>query len=404
MGFNLEKTEASMNCWVDPLLIIIPVFNHGTTLKGVVEAALSTGFPVLVVDDGSSDGGVAGLAGLNCQVESFAENRGKGAAILAGARIAKEQGFASIITLDADAQHNPLEARDLAVVAAGTDHPVIVIGARRMVQDTVPGLSLFGRDFSNFWVRLECGADLPDTQSGMRLYPVDVLLAQTFLKSRYDFEIEVLVKSVWAGVEICSVPISVHYPPAGERVSHFHKFLDNWRLTLLHTGLVCRRLLPFPHKKITGVREKESPVVVVKKPLRTLQNLCRENSSPFWLALAVWMGLFVGASPLIGVHTVAIIYLAYRFHLNKVAAVAASQFCMPPVVPALCIEVGHYFQTQQWLTDLSWKRWLLEVHYRLWDWFVGFLFVGPILGLFGGGLVYWLARRFQQSNKSAGVA
>lgn len=98
-----------------------------------------------------------------------------------------------------------------------------------------------------------------------------------------------------------------------------------------------------------------------------------------------------------------IIYLGFRLHLNKVAAVAASQFCMPPVVPALCIEVGHYIQTGQWLTDLSWERWFLEVHYRLWDWFLGSLVVGPLLGFLGGGCIYLAARRFQLSNIQSGT-
>lgn len=392
-----------MSSPVGPVLVVIPVFNHGETLRGVVEAALSTGFPVLVVDDGSSDGGAATLEHLDCQVESFPENRGKGAAILAGARIAKKQGFASIITVDADGQHNPLESKKLVDAVGDVTHPTIVIGARKMIQDTVPGSSHFGKAFSNFWVRLECGADLSDTQSGMRLYPVDTLLNLEFSKSRYDFEIEVLVKSVWAGIKVSSVPVSVHYPPPEERISHFHKFIDNWRLTVLHTTLVCRRLIPLSHKKLVKERKKISPAVVVKFPLRTLKNLCRENASPFWLALAVWMGLFVGASPLIGIHTVLIIYLAYRLHLNKVAAVAASQFCMPPVVPALCIEVGHFIQTGQWLTDLSWERWLLEAHYRLWDWFIGSLFVGPLIGCIGGGVVYLVARKFHDRNMDTGT-
>lgn len=388
---------------VEPVLIVIPVYNHGQTLRKVVEDALLTGLAVLVVDDGSTDGGVTGLEHLDCQVESLPENRGKGAAILAGARIAKEQGFASVITVDADGQHNPLEVQGLIDAVEDIRHPTIVIGAREMIQDTVPDSSHFGKAFSNFWVRLECGADLADTQSGMRLYPVDALLDLDFSKSRYDFEIEVLVKSIWAGVAVYTVPVSVHYPPPDERVSHFHKFLDNWRLTLLHTMLVCRRLLPIPHKKIVHGRKETAPVVVVKKPIQTLKNLCRENASPFWLALAVGMGLFVGALPLIGIHTVAIIYLAYRLHLNKVAAVAASQFCMPPVVPAICIEVGHFLQTGSWLTDLSWERWLLEAHYRLWDWFIGSLLVGPVIGFLGGGIVYLIARKFHDSNVDVGT-
>lgn len=390
-----------MNAEPGTILIVIPVYNHGGSLRHVVEAALATPYPVLVVDDGSSDDGVASLRGLDCQVERFDENRGKGAAILAGAQIAREQNYDAILTLDADGQHDPAEAEKLVACARGGQWPVIVIGARNMVQDTVPGSSRFGRAFSNFWVRLESGAELADTQSGMRLYPTKAILQLDFTKSRYDFEIEVLVKSIWAGIHVCSVAVSVHYPPPGERVSHFHKFLDNYRLSMLHTRLVLRRLLPIPHKRIVPVQQKTTPAVIVRKPLQTLRNLCRENAQPFWLALAVWLGIVVGASPIFGLHTVAIIYLCCRLHLNAVAAVAASQLCMPPIVPALCIEVGYFLQTGGWLTDLSWERWLLEVHIRLWDWFLGFLIVGPVLGFIGAAIVYWIARKFQRNYRSA---
>lgn len=385
------------------ILIVIPVYNHGETLRGVVEAALATPFPVLVVDDGSTDNGVASLEGLECQVERLGKNRGKGAAILTGARIARDQGFDAIITVDADGQHNPEDALKLADCLQDGGWPVMVIGARNMVQETVPGSSHFGRTFSNFWVRLECGAELADTQSGMRLYPTKAMLQLEYSRTRYDFEVEVLVKLVWAGISVRSVGVSVHYPPPWERISHFHKFVDNWRLTLLHTRLVCRRLLPIPHRRVVPQKNRPTPAVLVKRPLQTLRNLCRENASPFWLALAVWLGIVIGASPIFGLHTVTIIYFCYRLHLNKVAAVAASQLCMPPIVPALCIEVGYFLRTGGWLTDLSWERWLLEIHIRLWDWFVGFLLVGPVLGVLGGAIVYWVARKFQRNYTSSGT-
>jgi uncharacterized protein (DUF2062 family) len=109
--------------------------------------------------------------------------------------------------------------------------------------------------------------------------------------------------------------------------------------------------------------------------------------------VAVWFGLFLGALPLIACHTIVIIYVACRFQLNKIAAVAASQFCMPPVIPALCIEVGYYLRTGDFLLDFSWDRWALEVDQRLWDWLLGSLLVGPLIGLVGGGLVYWFSRK-----------
>ncbi|MDF1614726.1 DUF2062 domain-containing protein [Desulfurivibrio dismutans] len=376
-----------------PTIVVVPVYNHGATLREVVQWARAAGWPVLVVDDGSTDDGWQRIADLDCHKLRLPVNKGKGAAIMAGATKAAELGFAWIITVDADGQHDPAEAELLAAKAAALGRPAIVIGARRMVQETVPKASLFGRSFSNFWVRLETGRELPDTQSGMRLYPVRELLALKLGSSRYDFEIEVLVRASWAGVDIDSVDISVHYPPSGERVSHFSQWRDNLRLTVLHTRLLLRRLLPLSHHRVAGQSPPTAEKLAVRRPWQTLKRICSEHTSPVWLATAVWIGLFMGALPLIACHTVAIIYVTHRLHLNKLAAVAASQFCMPPVVPVLCIQVGYFMREGGLLLDLSWEKWLLEIHLRLWDWLLGSLVVGPVLGLIGAGLIYWARTR-----------
>ncbi len=386
-----------MNQLGSKTLIVIPVYNHARTVRRVVQAALDTGLPVLVVDDGSIDTIATEVDGLDCSLVQLPENRGKGAAIITGVRFAADHGFEAIVTIDADGQHDPEESTKLIERAESNSWPVIVIGAREMVEESVPRSSHFGRTFSNFWVRIECGRDLSDTQSGMRLYPVNYLLQLNLQRVRYDFEIEVLVKSVWAGVGVDSVPVSVHYPPGKQRVSHFHKLIDNYRLTVLHTKLVSRRLLPLSHEKIVVETEAQDKPrkIAVKNPIKVLKNLCVENASPFLLAVAVWLGIFLGALPLLAIHTIVIIYVAHRLHLNKIAAIAASQFCMPPVVPGLCVEVGHYMLKGNFLTDLSWEAWGLQAHYRLLDWLLGSLLVGPLLGLVGGAIVYIASRRLQ---------
>lgn len=385
------------------IAVVVPVYNHASTLPGVVAASLAAGWPVIVVDDGSVDGGAAQLAGLDCQLVSLPKNMGKGAAILAGAEKAAEMGYEQIITLDADGQHDPKDAVLLAEKGAAVDGPVIVIGNRRMIEDTVPRSSLFGRAFSNFWVRLECGLDLPDTQSGMRLYPVRELLQLRPRSRRYDFEIEVLILAAWEGITIESVEISVHYPPGDQRISHFHQFRDNFRLSILHTGLIIRRLLPFSRwRQLTKLRpESVKEKLIIRNPLKTLRQLCLEHTSPLWLATAAWMGIFLGALPLLACHTVAIIYVTHRLHLNKIAAVAASQFCAPPIVPVLCIQVGYFMRSGSLLLDFTREIWLYEIHLRLWDWFLGSLVVGPLLGFIVAGITYWSAKRLRFARDSA---
>lgn len=377
-------------------LVVIPVYNHGRTLRQVAEQAVKTGLSVLIVDDGSTDGGPAALDGLDCEILRLGINQGKGAAMIAGAAWARDHGYIAMVTVDADGQHDPAEAH-LLVEDAAAHWPSLVIGARRMDPDKTPGSSRFGRSFSNFWVRMETGLDLPDTQSGFRLYPVEALLEQSIRCARYDFEIESLVRLVWGGMAVRSVSISVYYPPAAERESHFHQFKDNLRLTRLHTRFVLRALSPVPHK---GKREKSKLQfdVSVLHPVRLLKTLCLEHSTPFQLAVAVWMGVFLGALPLLAAHTVVIVYITHKLHLNKLAAIAASQICMPPVVPVLCIQAGYFFRKGEFLLDISWDIAVVHLHERLWEWLLGSLLLGPFLGLLGGGITYFGIKRLRESR------
>lgn len=217
--------------------IVIPVYNNPETVEEVVRDALETGASVIVVDDGSEPAVAPGFESDRLQVLRHTHNKGKGEAILTGGIHAKSLGFRSFFVVDADGQHYPGE---ITRFEGKRLDECIVIGNRNFGEN-VPGSSVFGRKFSNFWVRLETGLSLDDTQSGFRSYPVSVL-DLPLRKKRYDFEIEVLVRHVWRGGCVEEVPISVYYPEPEERVSHFDKFRDNVRLSMLHASLVLGRL------------------------------------------------------------------------------------------------------------------------------------------------------------------
>ena len=114
----------------------------------------------------------------------------------------------------------------------------IIIGARNMDQASVPGKSSFGNKFSNFWFKVETGLSLSDTQSGYRLYPVALLKDIRFFTKKYEFEIEVLVRAAWKGIDVVQVPVKVFYPEKDKRVSHFRPFHDFSRISVLNTFLV----------------------------------------------------------------------------------------------------------------------------------------------------------------------
>ena len=378
-------------------ILLIPVYNHAHTLRGVVERCLGEGYPVIVVDDGSTDAGLETVNDLPVTRHRLAQNRGKGAAIQAGAAIAASLGYEALITLDADGQHDPVDARKLLDVATGA-WPAIVLGARRMDVPNVPGSSRFGMAFSNFWVRLECGKTLPDTQSGYRLYPV-ALLTRKFISRRYTFEIEVLVRGSWAGLTILSTPVSVYYAPGSDRISHFRLFRDNLRLSALHTVLVTRALIPWPHRRLYP---QKAPVInspsIFLHPVRFFRQLRLEHSSPGELAAAVWMGIFIGALPIIPFGIATTLYVCHRLHLNKLAAVGASNVCIAPFVPFLCIELGHFLRYGEWWMTFTQHTLVNEIHFRLWEWLLGSLILGPILGFIGALLTYALLRSASPSQ------
>jgi glycosyltransferase involved in cell wall biosynthesis len=227
--------------------IVIPVYNHEATVAGVVRQSLELGYPVFVVDDGSTDNTYEKIQDIpGAVILRHSLNRGKGAALLTGfAEAAKSVDWA--VTLDADAQHRPDDIpKLLAAVPEGT-RPIVVGRREGMHAEHVPWASRFGRKFSNFWVRAAGGPAVSDTQSGMRLYPLPETLNLPVRARRFQFEVEVLVKAGWYGISVQEAPIHVSYAPKNERISHYRGFVDFMRNSTAFMRLIFGRFffLPF---------------------------------------------------------------------------------------------------------------------------------------------------------------
>ena len=218
--------------------ILIPVYNNPQTIVQVVEDCLDLNFFVILVDDGSSLA-ISSFVPTHPQLTILRHdvNQGKGKAILTGTIEAKARGYSHVVTIDGDGQHYPSESQHLLPLLTEN---CIVIGSRKF-KENVPLSSKFGRGFSNFWIFVESGRWLGDTQSGFRAYPTSILDLK-LQHSRYDFEIEVIIKHLWKKRTIKEVEIEVYYPPKDIRVSHFDKIKDNIRLSKIHSKLVFQNL------------------------------------------------------------------------------------------------------------------------------------------------------------------
>lgn len=221
---------------------VIPTYQNAKTLLKVVADVHRVVDTVFVVDDGSNDGTVALLDKATGnerpeKVLTHPKNCGKGAALKTGLTYARQQGFRYAVTVDADGQHR---ADDIpALLKAVEEEPdALAIGSRGLQHENMPAKSTFANRFSNFWFALQTLQRLPDTQSGLRVYPLRRLHGLRWMSARYEAELTLLVFSAWAGVKLLPVPVSVYYPPRDQRVTHFRPGRDFTRISVLNT-LLC---------------------------------------------------------------------------------------------------------------------------------------------------------------------
>ncbi len=220
-------------------IIIVPTYNNPLTIKDVAFDIVNHGYKLIIIDDGSD----IEVEKLFTEVEkdniTFVKheiNKGKGEAITSGVVKAKELGYTHVVSLDGDGQHLASQIKYLIEACNGDE---IIIGARNFDIDNIPNGSKFGRWFSNFWACWDTGYEITDSLSGFRVYPISIL-DLVIKTTRFDWEMEVLVRHADSGKSIKEVIIECYYPTAEERVSHFRKFWDTMAIVWVHV-----QILPF---------------------------------------------------------------------------------------------------------------------------------------------------------------
>ncbi len=310
--------------------VLVPTYNNATTLAPLLEDIARYTRHIMVINDGSTDQTEFILESFPfVKKVSYPVNKGKGWALRSGFIHAQKNGYRYAISIDSDGQHF---ASDLPAFLEKLEQEknAIVIGSRNMDQSAVPGKSSFGNRFSNFWFRVETGISLPDTQSGYRLYPLVPLSSIHFLTRKYEFEIEVIVRSAWRGVKVESVPVRVYYPPKNERVSHFRPFKDFTRISLLNTVLV---LIAFfyikPRNFLRTLFDSKKNGAFIR------EHLFNQYQPDYIKVLSVGLGVFMGIIPVWGFQLVLAIFLAIVLRLNKALVIIAANISIPPMIPLI---------------------------------------------------------------------
>ena len=311
--------------------VLIPTYNNSGTIEQVLHDVLEYSDDVCVINDGSTDHTLEILSQFSSiKLHTYPTNAGKGWALRTGFEFAREQGYDYAITLDSDGQHFADDLPTMLEALAINDN-AIVIGSRNMDQSSVPGKSSFGNKFSTFWFTLETGITVPDTQSGYRLYPIKKLAGIRFFTYKYEFEIEVIVRGAWSGLDVIAVPVKVYYPPAEERISHFRPFKDFSRISVLNTVLVFWTF--------AWIKPRDFFRHILKNDWRTLleQHLIRSHETPQVKAWSVALGIFFGITPFWGFQIWFVLFFAWFFKLNKALSILASNISVPPMIPFIVL-------------------------------------------------------------------
>jgi len=232
--------------------VLIPVYNHERAVGSVVDAVIAQNLPCILVDDGSSRECASVLDALVAAAPTqitlirHTVNRGKGGAVLTGARYAAQAGHTHALQIDADGQHRVSDIPRFLEQAVA--HPQALIVGCPQYSETVPSMRLYARYLTHIWVWINTlSRQIEDSMCGFRVYPLPAIIAldrRQKLGPRMNFDIEVLVRLYWEGLEIINVPTPVSYPSDG--VSHFRGVLDNFLISRMHTTLFFGMLLRLP--------------------------------------------------------------------------------------------------------------------------------------------------------------
>lgn len=376
--------------------VIIPTYNNYKTLQKVIEGVLVYTEDVIVVNDGSTDSTSEILAQFpEIQKIHLSKNTGKGNALRQGFKHANTLGFSYAITIDSDGQHFP---EDIPVfIEALENNPnkeILLVGARNMTQHGVPKKSSFGNRFSNFWYWVETGIRLQDTQSGFRLYPLFAMKDLNFYTNKFEFEIEVMVKAAWSGIEVKNIPIQVHYE-LENRVTHFRPFMDFTRIAILNTWLVIITFLYIKPRNIFRKLKKKG----FKRFL--MEDFLGSDDSSEKKALSIALGVFIGLSPIWGFHTITVIFLALLLKLNKVIAFAFSNVSLPPFIPIILyfsVKLGSWLLGENLVLSINEIAPSLELMKYLKSYIVGSLVLSVIGAVTCGLMGYVFLTLFERKK------
>jgi len=211
---------------------VIPAFNNKTTISTVVAKTRPEIDHVVVVDDSSTDETARLAEDAGAHVIRVSKNRGKVNALRIGFLYALEKDFDTIITLDADLQHDPSEIPKFI-----THHEIhrskIVIGNRLQSKEKIPQIRYANNIVGAYAFSWLIGQPVVDSQCGFRLYDREVLENIQILNDGFKAEADILLRAGKRGYTIGFVPIKTIYFSNHQHQSYYRPVKDTFRISII---------------------------------------------------------------------------------------------------------------------------------------------------------------------------
>ncbi|MEM8963467.1 MAG: glycosyltransferase family 2 protein [Acidobacteriota bacterium] len=226
-----EDSDAATGLDVTDVAVVIPAYQASASVAEVVHGAAEWIDPVVVVDDGSTDGTGDAAASAGAQVIRHQHNRGKGAALSTGlTKVFAADGIAATwaLTLDADGQHLPSEIPKLLDARRPDVH--LVMGTRAHLFAAMSPVRRTSNRWSSRLISFLAGLSVPDVQTGFRLYHRDLFAAVGGMpEDRFDAESAIVVRAGRRGFAVATVPIELGTAD-GRSTSHYRGLVDGLRI------------------------------------------------------------------------------------------------------------------------------------------------------------------------------
>lgn len=212
-------------------LIIIPCYNGGDLLVHTLRKAREQDYPILVVDDGSSDNTSEVARSQQVHLASHERNQGKGRALRTGWEWGRERGFQAAVTLDADGQHDPAAIPQFIATFEKSGYHIVVgsrFGSGERAPET-PWIRHVSNRLSTGLIRAVTGLGVQDIQCGYRIYDLNAIATLPLSHNGFAMETEILILAKQAGLQLGNQPIPSHYPHGIKR-SHYRPVADSWEI------------------------------------------------------------------------------------------------------------------------------------------------------------------------------